>query len=105
MIDEDEVRDSRISDVEAVNRYVAFIDILGWGDKIRSDFSETVLLYDELIHGVEDIQDITAQKPVIRIISDSIILVSPDLKPVLQTANLLQHSALMSQCLLRGASR
>lgn len=91
-----------MAEVEVKNRYVAYMDILGWSDKVDSDFGATLELYDELITSVNDVQEISENPPVIRIVSDSIIVVSDDLRRVLRTTNLFLHSALVYDCLLRG---
>ena len=92
---------TRLVELNVVDRYVGYMDILGWSDKIESDFGATLQLYDELIAGVNDARELTNSPLILRIVSDSIFVVSDQLQPVLQATNLLQHNALVNDCLLR----
>ena len=92
----------RISDVEPQDRYVGFVDILGWGDKVKTDFAAALELYDNLINIFEMPPEIDDGSFSMRIVSDSIMLICSKVTPIAMACNLLQHGALAYDCLLRG---
>jgi len=84
------------------DRYVALIDILGWGAKVVADLPGTSILYDTLLGLWRTITDAYQGVASIRIFSDSVLIVSKELAAVLQSVNSLQFTALANDCLLRG---
>ena len=88
---------------EPSEQYVGFLDILGWGRYVRSDFDNAVRVYDAILEPVDLIlRQACTGKVSIRIFSDSILLVSSDLIPILTIANTLHFTTLFQDCLLRG---
>jgi hypothetical protein len=91
-----------LQESDIADHYVAYMDILGWSNQIDSDFEATLELYNYLITSVNDARELASSPLTLRIVSDSIFVVSEHLQPVLQASNLLQHDALANDCLLRG---
>lgn len=89
-----------IADAPVENRYVALLDILGWGHRIISDFSGTLRLYDELTQSARSVGQGVA--PSVRFFSDSILVVAHECQSILTMANALSFVALSHDCLLRG---
>ncbi len=80
--------------------YVAYIDILGFSDRVLSDFEATVAIYEEMISrhleaGVHG--DFT-----IRVLSDSFVLTTTDFVELLHMSQLLHSLALGHDYLVRG---
>lgn len=83
------------------SRYVAFLDILGWGQRVQHDFNGALALYGQLIETLRALS-VDPNKASIRMFSDSFIVVSADANLVLSIANALSFVALNKDCLLRG---
>lgn len=91
-----------LSSIEPEQRYIAFLDVLGFGNKVVDDFSSTLALYDDLLSHVNAL-DIEATGPVsTRVVSDSIVLVSTHAITLFHAANVFHMAALLCDCLLRG---
>jgi hypothetical protein len=87
----------------ASTRYVAFLDVLGFGQRVRTDFAAAVEFYNEalgmatqLIHAGM-FTDLT-----VRVLSDSIVVTGTRLVEVVETVRGLQFGAFANDCLLRG---
>jgi hypothetical protein len=92
----------RIFDRESVRgRYCGFIDILGFGDATQNDLPTVLSLYEELL---EDARWLEASRPPVQIsvYSDSFVLISPELAPLIVCARSLQFFLLLKDCLVRG---
>jgi hypothetical protein len=93
----------KIFDRESVRgQYCGFIDILGFGDATQNDLPVVLSLYEELLDKAEWLQ---ASRPPVRVsvYSDSFVLVSPELAPLIACARTLQFMLLFENCLFRGA--
>lgn len=82
-------------------RHVAFLDVLGFGAKVLSDIRGTVSLYEELVRGWQFHNRIYSQVQ-LTIYSDSMILVSDELPPLLQAITSLHMITMGLSCILRG---
>lgn len=93
----------KIFDRESVRgQYCGFIDILGFGDATQNDLPAVMSLYEELLEKVEWLQ--VAKAPVrVSVYSDSFVLVSPELAPLISCARRLLFMLLFENCLFRGA--
>lgn len=83
-------------------RYVAYLDILGWSKTVLKNPQDAMARYDGILGFWEDVPHELGADTTIRAFSDSIVVVSGKLGPVLQAANTLQFTALIHDCLLRG---
>jgi hypothetical protein len=83
-------------------RYVAFLDILGFGAKVVNEFERTLELYQELIGMMRMHEAIKAPDTHMQIYSDSVVLVSSRLSSILQASQMVQCTMLQANCLLRG---
>jgi hypothetical protein len=93
----------RIFDRESVRgQYCAFVDILGFGDATQNDLPTVLSLYEELLSKLEYLQ---ASRPPVRVsvYSDSFVLVSPELAPLIMCVRSLLFMLLFENCLFRGA--
>ncbi len=89
--------------LEPSEKYVGLLDILGWGYYVKSDFDNAVRVYDAILEPCDLIlRQACSGRVSIRIFSDSILLVSSDLIPMLTIANTLHFTTLFHDCLLRG---
>jgi hypothetical protein len=82
-------------------RHVAFLDVLGFSAKVLSDFNGTVSLYEELVSGWQIHNRVYSQVQ-LTIYSDSMILVSNELPPLLQAVTSLHMITMGLSCMLRG---
>lgn len=83
-------------------KYVAYLDILGWSKTVLKDAQGAMAKYDGILGFWEDGPPELGADTTIRAFSDSIVVVSDRLGPVLQAANTLQFTVLAHDCLLRG---
>jgi hypothetical protein len=82
-------------------RYCAFIDILGFGAATENDLQSVLRMYEELLDNVDYV--LAAEPPVeISVYSDSFILVSPELAPLISSVRTLLFVLMMNNCLTRG---
>jgi len=83
-------------------RYVAFLDILGWKAQVMGDFDFALETYQTLLDywrvGTNEMAGLES----VRIVSDSILIVSSEVWPLLRAVNVLNQATLMNDCLLRG---
>lgn len=84
--------------------FVAFIDILGFGQKVQDDFKEARRDYNMLIDHMSLINSSKILKVTIRMISDSIYITGENPSEVIETAHYAQQGILLScNWLYRGA--
>ncbi len=93
------MQDKKIEDV-IEHKYVAFCDVLGFSDGVTDRFEETIETYRALMRGHADFP--IPEGVEITIYSDSILMVSKELLPIISAVNLFWFQALMHDCLLRG---
>jgi hypothetical protein len=94
--------DTSTTDVAPPLRFVAFVDILGWSAKVLSDFGGTISLYRSLLDFCRPLADDFRGLESLRFASDSILIVSETVWPLLRAVNVLHHATLFHDCLLRG---
>lgn len=81
-------------------RYVAFCDVLGFSDAVKKDFISASKVYLDFINHVRLMEPIGTAE--VTVYSDSIIVSSDELEPVLSKVQLLWWSALTNNWLIRG---
>jgi hypothetical protein len=82
-------------------RYCAFIDILGFGAATENDLPSVLTMYEVLLDNVDYV--LTAKPPVqVTVYSDSFILVSPILAPLIASVRTLLFILMLNNCLSRG---
>lgn len=84
------------------NRYVAFLDVLGFGAKVLNEFERTLELYQELIDCMRVHEAIKTPDTQMQIYSDSVVLVSSELSSILHASQMVQCTMLQANCLVRG---
>lgn len=86
---------------EPLNLYAAFLDVLGFSSKTIHEFDDTMKVYEELINAwnyhYKFRQDVS-----LTIYSDSLLLTSASLGPLVGSINTLHMVTTMADCLLRG---
>jgi hypothetical protein len=90
----------RLEANDCKDRYVAFLDVLGFGALILRDYSAALKHYVEFSKVAGPGTEIGAAS--VRIISDSIIVVGAELRDVVHAANQLCQAALYADFLIRG---
>jgi hypothetical protein len=91
-----------IANAQSEFRYVGFLDVLGFGNRVLQDYRGTLEAYDILLSTLDIARGVSVGDVSVRIFSDSLLLLSAELRPLLSAANLLQWGALLADCLLRG---
>ena len=86
---------------EPTDRYVAFVDILGFGRRTLDDFDQIVGAYQQLALMYLDVPDPTRSVDV-RLLSDAFILSAPSFEELLSAVQPLHTFALQSGCMIRG---
>lgn len=97
------IEDSKIKPFEQPNvgtAYVAFLDVLGFSQRIENDFNEALDAYRELLRNVEIFKPSSSLS--LRIYSDAILVSSPELVPVVKAVHTLNMLTLFGNCLIRG---
>lgn len=82
-------------------RFVAFCDILGFSNRIQTNFEETIQLYRSF--AAEFSQLVEGDPIEVTIYSDAVLITSKELVPVLRAAQALWFMALMQDLVVRGA--
>ena len=85
----------------AANRYVAFVDILGFGKQVLENFDDIFETYQEL---VENITVLTGNPKDInfQILSDAFLVSSASFRALVKAIQALHMHTLFSNCLVRG---
>lgn len=82
-------------------RYCAFVDILGFGAATENDLPSVLTMYEQLLDNVDYV--LAAKPPVqVSVYSDSFVLVSPELAPLIGSVRTLLFILMMNNCLTRG---
>lgn len=84
------------------NRYVAFLDILGFGHRVEEDFEDALETYDEVFEQLRYLGPNMFPSLSLSVISDSILVTSPNFWEIVQVCSSLQFLTLTRDCLLRG---
>lgn len=84
-------------------KYVAFIDILGFGDFVKDKFDRMIVVYQNILERWTDIRNYYYYPDVsLKIYSDSILLSSSDFVKIIGSINLLNMVTLWENFLIRG---
>jgi hypothetical protein len=88
-------------------RYVAFVDILGFARKVRDNFDSILEVYQQMVNTASQTFDTLSSVGIqhdvsIRIYSDSFILVSEAISPLIRIVKGLHMITLAHDCLVRG---
>ena len=81
-------------------KYVAFCDVLGFSDAVLTRFDETIAVYTEFAQSIRKWP--FPQKVTVSVYSDSILVVSDDLPPLLDALKSLCWDSLRHDWLIRG---
>jgi hypothetical protein len=99
-----ETRDQRIKifDRETITgQYCGFLDILGFSDATQNDLPAVLSKYEQLLDRADFLQSI-GPKVRFSVYSDSFVLVSHELAPLISAAQSLQWFLLFEDCIVRG---
>ena len=83
------------------DKYVAFIDILGFGNQVLMKFEKIISIYQEILDDIR-IVDVVKHNVSIQIYSDSILLSSTELAPLTQVVKTILMQTLRKGFLVRG---
>lgn len=86
--------------IQTTMRYVAFCDMLGFGDAVQNRFDEAIAGYNDFIEGMH--RSPPLERSQVSIYSDSILIVSDKLAPVVDAVNSLWFIALNNDWMIRG---
>ena len=81
-------------------RYVAFCDVLGFANAVHDQFEETLAVYAEFMKRMRDWP--FPERAEVCVYSDSILIVSDDLPPVIHAVKNLWFATLTQDWLIRG---
>jgi hypothetical protein len=89
------------------NRFVAFVDILGFARKVQEDFDSVLDIYQQVLEASQIFDELPSgfgwdHGVSLRIYSDSFILTSPTLSPLVRIVKGLHIIALSHDCVIRG---
>jgi hypothetical protein len=73
--------------------YVAFVDLLGFGSRVRNEFQGTIELYKNILVEATIMSGVSKNVNV-RVYSDAFLITAKELGPVVFAANQLHMSAL-----------
>ncbi len=82
--------------------YVAFIDLLGFGDKVDQDIDGALYTYDNIFSRIQEESPKILQSTNITVASDSVLLTGTTLLDIVRACFYVQHSALFNNVLVRG---
>ncbi len=88
-------------DVNIENRFVAFVDILGFGQGIRNDFESVLDAYEYVLDSIYTVNDLHPDVS-LRIYSDALLLTSTSLGRLIREVQSIQMHTLFNDCLVRG---
>ena len=92
-----------LRDLPRQSRYVAFIDLLGFGSKVEQDIDGALETYDRIFSRIWEDSPGMIQSTTITVASDSVLLTSATLSDIVRACWSIQHIALFDQALVRGA--
>jgi hypothetical protein len=100
--EEKHILDKQILDPANVEeKYVAFVDILGFSNNVLRSFDALLDTYDNVLRGLQLLKDIRPEVK-LSIYSDSFLLVSSKLGPLIGATQALHMQTLFWDCLVRG---
>jgi len=83
-------------------RYVAFLDLLGFGNKVEQDLDGALETYDRIFSRIREMSPRLFRSTTVAIVSDSVLLTSASLVEILRACHYIQHFALVENTLVRG---
>lgn len=93
---------SSIFDGATVNqRYVAFIDLLGFGARVENEFDATVSLYQSVLNSADIVRTMRDDVK-LKVMSDAFIVTSESLGSMIGVIQALHMQTLFNDCLVRG---
>jgi len=92
---------SQFKDAPEPAKYLAFVDMLGFSERVLNGFREARAFYVDLIERVEVI-DVVMDNVSLTLASDSMILVSDSLPNLIQAVQQVHMATLSRKCLVRG---
>ena len=81
--------------------YLAFVDILGFGDRVKRGFDEVLKVYDDVLHSAEILKGMR-EEVIVRVYSDAFLLSCERLGPLVGVIQGLHMQTLSHDCLIRG---
>jgi hypothetical protein len=100
-MDELKLYTSPFAGIKTDTYYVAFIDILGFGQQVLDNFDQTLDVYEEIINDCFYLERWRTTVK-LNIYSDSIIMVSVNIEPLIEMAVMVELTALKNYYLVRG---
>ena len=94
------MEDAERSPLEVSMRYVAFCDVLGFANAVQERFDETIELYNDFTRMMGNWEH--AENVQVVIYSDSILITSDELMPLLSAVQMLSFATLAHDLLIRG---
>lgn len=82
-------------------RYVAFIDLLGFGARVENEFDATVLLYQSVLDSADIVRTMRPDVK-LKVMSDAFIVTSEKLGSMIGVIQALHMQTLFNDCLVRG---
>jgi hypothetical protein len=92
----------KLHDLPRQSRYVAFLDLLGFGSKVEQDMDGALRTYDAIFSRIREISLGLLRSTTIAVASDSVLLTSETLEEILHACHYMQHFALFHETLIRG---
>jgi hypothetical protein len=92
--------DGTLADSSIETRYVAYCDILGFSNRILSDFDKTLEAYKEFGGLLSSLPPMGVE---LTMYSDAVLVTSASLGPVLSAVQNLWFAALVHDLMIRGA--
>jgi hypothetical protein len=86
---------------EVKEQYVAFLDILGFGEAVITGFEATLTIYENMLNKLRIVKCFEMGVS-IQVVSDSIVLISERLDPLLSVCKIAHAVTLLEHCLIRG---
>lgn len=84
------------------NRYVGFLDLLGFGKQIEQNLDSALGTYDQIFSRFRELWPSVYRSVEISIVSDSILVTSTNLHEIVLACNHIQHLSLFQDTLVRG---
>lgn len=91
-----------LSEVPRRRRYVAYLDLLGFGGKVEADCKAALNTYDRIFARIREMSPRLFKATTIAVASDSVLLTSTTLKEIARACHYIQHFALFEDTLVRG---
>jgi hypothetical protein len=83
-------------------KYVAFVDILGFSSRVLNNFEGFLVSFEQLLKSTKLIEEMRPDTVKVTVYSDSYLLVSNSLGPLVAAVQALHMQTLFWDCLIRG---